>query len=557
LPTAALDKLETSNYLTRDVTREDGVDSPEKRAARENEISKVGESGRFEAVDTLIRDPNPAARFDAMKPEVSRDAHSSTMLKDFSVTDGQKVIADGSDIYKPRETKDAGGPVDSADKLLAKNPELKLDPATKGQLDKEIAAQAPEVARDVATFNKLHDTMQDRQNQLEKDLADAGIDRNGDPVANKAAWDKLTPDEQTALGKEEDKFRTDAKLYRGLAHELPQRDGELYSKTAAANFEQNLAVIEKKYSPDVKSQIYSSLDSVMNNKQESHPVSDADRTQYAQLLARQLAHPEERICQGNKGTCQAADVQQILLQKDPAFYAQQAASIVTEGAILRRAGDGASQTSPVKEVLLSPAQLRDDANPGRDPLSHAMQTAIADKMVKTYDPSQGYHYIDAKPGEAPKINVGSPEKPTYEDSATGEYVTSKDGQSYPFMGGHDSQMTKVLSEVTGDKYTSSEKQLTGISDLKQALSTAGDKYPVIIAYQDSKESHVVNITGYDSSTGKYSIMNSQKYHADKPEQMTADELYKSFKDKQEKYAKTHPDEHLQTDKMKISLIYEK
>jgi hypothetical protein len=51
-----------------------------------------------------------------MKPEVSKDAHSSTMLKDFAVTDGEKVIADGSAVYnkldagkdKPSEKAEAG-----------------------------------------------------------------------------------------------------------------------------------------------------------------------------------------------------------------------------------------------------------------------------------------------------------------------------------------------------------------------------------------------------------------------------------------------------------------
>lgn len=557
MATAALDRLETSNYLTKDVTREDGVDSPERRAAREREVQKVGEGGRSEAMDTVIRDPNPQARFDAMQPEVSKDTHSSGMLKDFAVTDGEKVIADGSDVYAPRLAMGTGGTIDSADKLLAKNPELKLDPTTKAQLDKDVADLAPRVKQDLTDLRATDLAYREDNKTFRETLEKRGIKVDQPNLQEKL--DELYKSDRKTYDKVMDAYNDAGNQkvsHNEIGKRIQQEEGDLYQKRAAANFEDNLSIIDKKYSPEQKAQIYSSLDSMMNNKQDSHPLSDADRKQYAQLLAQQLAHPEERICQGDKGTCQSADVQQMLLQKDPGFYAQQAASIITEGAILKRGVDGGTDSAPAKEVLLSPAQLKDDANPSRDPLSHAMQTAFADKTAKVFDSKAGYHYIDAKKGEAPLVNVGGREKPEYEQSKTGEYVTNAAGDNFPFLGGSDQQMTKVLSDLTGDKYESMQKTITSPAELQKALKEAGDKYPVMMSYQDEKESHVVAITGFDAKTGKYSIMNSQQFRSEAAETKTVDELYKSLSEKQDKYAKEHPQDKLTHGKLGMSFIYE-
>jgi hypothetical protein len=185
-----------------------------------------------------------------------------------------------------------------------------------------------------------------------------------------------------------------------------------------------------------------------------------------------------------------------------------------------------------------------------------MQTAFADKAAKVFDPKQGYHYIDGKPGEAPLVNIGEPGKPEYQRTKTGEYVTNAAGDNFPFLGGSDDQITKVLSDLTGDKYESAKKTISSPDELQQALKQAGDKYPVIMSYQDEKESHVVAITGYDAKTGAYSIMNSQQFRSEAPQTQTASELYKTLSEKLDKYGKEHPEEKVQHGKLGMSFIYE-
>jgi hypothetical protein len=154
------------------------------------------------------------------------------------------------------------------------------------------------------------------------------------------------------------------------------------------------------------------------------------------------------------------------------------------------------------------------------------------------------------------VNVGEPGKSEYQPTKTGEYVTSAAGENYPFLGGSNDQITKVLSELTGDKYESKQKTITNSSELQSAIKAAGDKYPVMMAYQDEKESHVVAVTGYDTKSGQYSIMNSQQFRSEAPETKTADELYQTLSEKQDKYAKSHPTEKLTHGKLGMSFIYE-
>ena len=445
--------------------------------------------------------------------------------------------------------------VSEKQKLIDAHPELHLNAVDKSNLQHETATLQAAVTNDVHQFQSMRTLVKHENALFLKHLHQATNTTDHDsPAKIQQELAKLPKAVRDKLANEEAHMRADNQSYLAIAHRLPQEQGDLFAHQARLNFENNLSQIEK-LPPDQQKKIFDSLKAILEVKDPTHPIPESRRQEFAYALAEHIADPAI-ITQGQKDTCSVASIQTVLLEKDPGMYAQEAASIITHGSLIFNSGDGATKTSPRSEVLLSPAQLLNpDGCPERDPLSQAFQTAFADKLVKLYDPSKGYHYIDAEPGHAPMVLDGNP--PTYRPSESGEYVTSKDGTNYPFLGGETRLTEELLGRLTGDKYHEQSEHPGNAAQFKHTLDHFGKKPPSLLGHTSESGPHIYTITKYDPKTGEVTVSDSANFRSEKPQVMSAEQLYKKLAQEQNEYLSKHPSSKVShPNTLDLQIIYE-
>jgi hypothetical protein len=403
------------------------------------------------------------------KDAFDRNQKLAAELKDKGIGDGSKIDFDNKEsVQKIKNDVDADKSIDDAGKKRIKDELNALD--KKSDDLKKMNAVAD---HNVETIDKL-------DNKISDNLA---------PVA--AEGHKLN-DARKALRENENKL-------------------------AESKFSDDLKTIDK-LPKDQRDAIYNSLEQITRDGGGAPNNLSADqRKQLVEETAHQIANPEA-IKQGNKGTCGLASTEMELAKSHPDKYAQYVADLATKGVAKTPDGRDLHVQADLINVTDKKGNLvpQDDGNPVRSLSSKIFQSAAANRILEdraqsANPPESPATYDTQRPGskypiEMGEINANGKGDVTSPDD-TGERIVHKDGKVEHWDGVDAGEISKLTSELTGQKYEA-QSIINGRDMSKPAQEAAAEK-DFIAAAEKTGLPMKVNLTVLK---GDFTGMNNEGGH---------------------------------------------
>src|SRR5262249_8495263 len=235
-------------------------------------------------------------------------------------------------------------------------------------------------------------------------------------------------------------------------------------KIAESKFGDDLKEIDK-LPKEKREAVYKAMEQIANNDGgPPNHLSPAERQKLVEQVAHQIAHAES-IQQGNKGTCGLAATEFELAKTHPEKYARYVADLATNGEA--KTPDG--RTLKINPEMINVRndwggyQPHDDGNPERSLASKIFQTACANRVLEDQALAKGEKpstYDDQMPGtkyptDRPDFTEKRSKLKDFNPSLdTGERVIGPDGTVKPWTGVNHDDISKLSSELTGEKYES-------------------------------------------------------------------------------------------------------
>ncbi len=189
-------------------------------------------------------------------------------------------------------------------------------------------------------------------------------------------------------------------------------------------------------------------------------LSPEQRQHLVEQVAHQIAHPES-IKQGTKGTCGLASTEFELAQKHPDKYAHYLADLATKGEVTTDGGGHLKLPPDLVNATNKKGEYgpQDDGNPERSLASKIFQSAAANRVLENRaaeknPPEDAPTYDTQKPGtKYPQvIQIADTAKEYRPSEDTGERIVHPNGKVEQWDGIDHTEMVKLNSELTGDKY---------------------------------------------------------------------------------------------------------